>query len=399
MRTQKTGQRWLYLVLGTVSLLFAGIIYAWSILKAPLAEEFGWTASQLSLNYTLTMSFFCLGCILCGLMVRKIGFKLSMIIGAVISGAGFFATGCVNGNIAILFISYGVLGGLGIGIAYNAVISTVGAWFPDKKGLCSGILMMGFGASALILGSLADALIAAPGFGWRLTYQTLGLALGIVLLIAGLFLKRPEAGQVPAAAAGGPVSTRDVSTAEMLRSSSFWMAFFCMSFLSAVGNTVISTAKDISLSVGTSAVLATMLVGLLSVCNGLGRMITGALFDRAGRKTTMMTANLATIGAALITLFAVVISSPALCVAGMCLTGLSYGACPTISSALISEMYGTKHFAMNFPIMTCSLMVASFIATGINMLVAAAGTYVAAFLALLVLCMIALFLNIKLRKV
>ena len=185
----------------------------------------------------------------------------------------------------------------------------------------------------------------------------------------------------------------------MLRSSSFWMAFFCMSFLSAVGNTVISTAKDISLSVGTSAVLATMLVGLLSGCNGLGRMITGALFDRAGRKTTMMIANLATIGAALITLFAVVISSPVLCVFGMCLTGLSYGACPTISSALTSEMYGTKYFAMNFPIMTCSLMVASFIATGINMLVAAAGTYVAAFLALLVLCLIALFLNIKLRKV
>ena len=146
MCTQKTGQRWLYLALGTVSLLFAGIIYAWSILKAPLAEEFGWTASQLSLNYTLTMSFFCLGCILCGLMVRKIGFKLSMMIGAVLSGAGFFATGCLNDTIGILFISYGVLGGLGIGIAYNAVISTVGAWFPDKKGLCSGILMMGFGA-------------------------------------------------------------------------------------------------------------------------------------------------------------------------------------------------------------------------------------------------------------
>lgn len=399
MDINKTGKRWFYLVLGTVSLLFAGIIYAWSILKAPLAEEFGWTASQLSLNYTLTMSFFCLGCILCGLMVKKIGFKLSMIISAVLSALGFFLTGCTKGNVAVLFLSYGVLSGLGIGIAYNAVISTVGAWFPDKKGLCSGILMMGFGASALILGSLADALIATPTFGWRLTFQTLGLALGIVLLAAGLLLKRPEVEQVPATAAGSSASARDVNTAEMLRSGSFWMAFFCLSFLSAVGNTVISTAKDISLSVGTSAVLSTMLVGLLSVCNGLGRMITGALFDRAGRKTTMMIANLATIGAALITLFAVVISSPALCVAGMCLTGLSYGACPTIGSALTSEMYGTKYFSMNFPIMTCTLMLASFIATGINMLVAAVGTYVVAFLALLVLCLIALFLNVKLRKV
>ena len=283
MDINKTGKRWFYLVLGTVSLLFAGIIYAWSILKAPLAEEFGWTASQLSLNYTLTMSFFCLGCILCGLMVKKIGFKLSLIISAVLSTLGFFLTGCTKGNVAVLFLSYGVLSGLGIGIAYNAVISTVGAWFPDKKGLCSGILMMGFGASALILGSLADALIATPTFGWRLTFQTLGLALGIVLLTAGLLLKRPEVEQVPATAAGSSGSVRDVNTAEMLRSGSFWMAFFCLSFLSAVGNTVISTAKDISLSVGTSAVLSTMLVGLLSVCNGLGRMITGALFDRAGR--------------------------------------------------------------------------------------------------------------------
>lgn len=399
MTSQKTAQRWLFLVLGTVSLLFAGIIYAWSILKVPLAEEFGWTASQLSLNYTLTMSFFCLGCILCGLMVKRLGVRVSLIIGGVLSALGFFLTGGVNGNIAVLFLGYGVLSGLGIGIAYNAVISTVGAWFPDKKGLCSGILMMGFGASALILGSLADSLISTPGFGWRLTYRTLGLALGIVLLIAGLLLKRPESGQVPAAAAANTASGKDVSTAEMLRSSSFWMAFLCMAFLSAVGNTVISSARDISVSVGTGTALATTLVGLLSVCNGLGRIITGALFDRSGRKTTMMIANLAAIGAAMITLFAVIISSPVLCVVGMCLTGLSYGACPTISSALISEMYGTKYFAMNFPIMTCNLMAASFIATGINMLAASAGTYVAAFLALLVLCLIAIFLNIRLRKV
>lgn len=399
MSTKNSSVRWLYLVLGTASLLFGGIVYAWSILKAPLTAEFGWSDSSLSLNFTLTMCFFCIGGMAGGALLKKIGFKLSCIISAVLSAAGFILAGGMSGGIAMLYISYGLLAGLSIGIAYNCIISTVSAWFADKKGLCSGVLMMGFGASALILGSLADALISNESFGWRMVFYMLGAALGVMFLITAVILRAPKPGEAPAPKpAAGASSARDYTTGEMLRSITFWKAFILVVFLAAVGNTVISMARDLALSVGAVESLATLLVGVLSVCNGLGRVITGAVFDRFGRKTTMIGANIVAIFAAGLTLLAVFTSSTALCVVGLCLTGISYGSCPTISSAFISEVFGSKYFAMNFPIMNCNLVFASLIATGTSLITAATNGYSGAFILLLALSVIALFLNLSLRR-
>lgn len=394
---EKKAMRWLYLVIGTAALLFAGIIYAWSILKAPLAVEFGWTASGLSLNFTLTMCFFCLGGMLGGVLMKQLGFLPGCLLSAALSTGGFLLASSLNGSILRLYLSYGVMSGLGIGVAYNCVISTVGAWFPDKKGLCSGVLMMGFGASALVLGSLADSMIASPSIGWRETYRLLGIGLGAVLCLAALILKRPK-DNPQAAAVSEQTKGCEYTTGEMLKNMVFWKAFFCVVFLAAVGNTVISMAKDLALSVGTAASAATLLVGILSVFNGLGRVITGAVFDRFGRRFTMLAANGLTILAAAVTLLAVLTHSSALCVIGLCLSGLSYGTCPTISSAFISEVFGQKYFSMNFPVMNCNLIFASFIATCASLVTAASGGYAAAFVLLLALSTVAMVLNLSLKE-
>jgi len=396
MKQEHKPIRWLYLAVGTVVLLFAGIVYAWSILKAPLAEEFGWTASQLTLNFTLTMCFFCLGGMLAGVLLKKLGFRVTTILSGVLACLGFVLAGGVGQNVVLLYLSYGLLAGLGIGMTYNCIISTVSAWFADKKGLCSGVLMMGFGASALILGSLANSLIAAPAVGWRMTYRVIGFALGVVLMLAALVLRRPEAPQGAAKQAVG--GEADAPPAQMLRSANFWKAFLCIVFLCAMGNTVISMARDLALSVGAAAQTATLLVGLLSVCNGLGRVITGAVFDKLGRRSTMIAANILTICAAGVTLLSIVTGSVALCVAGLCLTGLSYGTCPTISSAFTSEMFGQRFFSMNFPIMNCNLIFASFIATGASKINEASGGYATSFILLLALCVVALLLNFSIRE-
>ena len=395
MNKTNTGRRWLYLVLGTAALLFAGVIYAWSILKAPLAEEFGWESSALSLNFTLTMCFFCIGGMVGSVLTKRAGLRVSCIIGAVLSAAGFLTASRMQGQILSLYVSYGVMAGLGIGIAYNCIISAGNGWFPDKKGLCSGVLMMGFGASALVIGSLADAIIASSG-GWRSAYRLIGIALGVILLLVALILKK--APETPAKMQAGAAGDRDVSTGDMLKSFTFWKALLLIVFLAAVGNTVISMAKDLAMSVGIAAGTATVLVGLLSVCNGLGRVITGAVFDRLGRRSTMIAANLMTICAAGITLIAVLARSPVLGVAGLCLTGLSYGTCPTVSSAFTSEVFGTKYFPMNFAVMNCNLIFASFIATGVSLINTAAGGYAAGFILLLALSVVALVLNFSIRE-
>lgn len=397
--------RWLYLVVGVVALLFAGIIYAWSILKAPLADEFGWSASNLALNFTLTMCFFCLGGIAGGMLAKKLGVRLTLILSAVLSCAGFLLTARLDGgNVALLYVTYGLMSGLGIGMAYNVIISATSAWFPDKKGTCSGCLMMGFGASALVLGNVAGALIDNPAVGWRAAFSFLGAALGVVLLAAGLILRTPPAGTVlpqpkaKASQGGEDFEARDYAPGEMARRFTFWRAFVCIVFLAAVGNTVISFAKDLSLSVGAGAAMATTLVGVLSVCNGLGRILTGALFDMLGRRKTMLLANVVAIVAAGITLASVLTTSLPLCVVGLCVTGISYGSCPTISSAFTSAFYGTKHFSINFSIMNFNLMGASFMATAASVLLTSTGGYVAPFLLLLALAVVALVLNLSIKR-
>lgn len=403
MSRQSVSVRWLYIVLGVIALLFAGVIYAWSILKAPLAAELSWSGSQLALNFTLTMCFFCLGGFVGGLVSKRIGSRLSLFLAAALSGLGFFLSSRVTADgLTLLYLGYGVMAGLGIGIAYNVIISTVGAWFPDKKGLCSGVLMMGFGSSALVVGKLASALIDGPG--WRTAFLTVGLALAAVLLVTGVLLRKPGAevqlpsAQKNAAAGEEDFEAEDYPTGKMLRRLSFYLAFLCIVCMSAVGNTVISFARDLALSVGAQAALATTLVGVLSVCNGLGRIAIGALFDRFGRKKTMLFANILTIVAAAVTLLAVSVGSLPVCILGLCLTGFSYGAGPTISSAFTSAFYGTKYFPLNFSVMNFNLMFASFMATAASGLLESTGGYVGPFLFLLCLAAVSLVLNLCIRR-
>lgn len=401
MKNNHLNQRWLYLILGVASMLVAGIIYGWSILKAPFGAF--WTAPQLALNFTITMTCFCLGGFVGAKLSKRFGITVSIMTAGAISAAGFILASLLDGSsILMLYLSYGVLAGFGIGIAYNAVISTVNAWFPDKKGLCSGCLMMGFGASSLVIGGLASRIMAA--WGWQKAYLLIGIALGTVLVITALILKKPgtdvvfPAPKAKRAAHGEAFEARDYATSQMLQRISFWMAFTCLGLLGAVGSSVISFAKDLSLSVGAGEALATTMVGVLSVCNGLGRIFTGALFDVKGRRFTMMVTNVLTIAAAGITLLAVSCGSLPMCIAGLCLVGMSYGSCPTVSSAFVSTFYGAKHFPTNFSIMNFNLIGSSLMATACGSLLTSTGSYIAPFAVLLGLSVVALVLNLLIKK-
>ena len=403
-KTNALSVRWRYLAIGIVAMLFAGVLYAWSILKAPLAATFGWGASELALNFTLAMSFFCIGGLLGAQISKRIGYRTALFIAGGLSAAGFLLTAALqDGSVAMLYVTYGVLAGLGIGIAYNVVIATVSAWFPDKKGLCSGCLMMGFGASALILGNVADALFKST-VGWRATYVILGVSICAVLILAGILLKKPDGQMVlpqpkeAKAAEAENFERKDYTSAQMLCRPSFWMAFVAIAFLAAVGSSVISFAKDLALSVDASEALAVSLVGVLSVCNGLGRIITGVLFDVIGRRKTMISANILTTCAAGVILLAVGIHSLPLCVLGLCLTGMSYGSCSTTTAAFTLSFYGMKHFSANMAFMTFNVMCGSLIATVSNKVMEVTGGYTATFLMLLCMTVVSLILNVSIRK-
>lgn len=401
---KKLSSRNVFLAVGVFAMLFSGILYAWSILKVPFKSEFGFSDSSLAFNFTLTMCSFCIGAFFGSQLFKRIGTRLTIILSGLLVGIGFICTGLITGSIVYLYIFYAVFAGLGIGIAYNVVISTVNAWFPDKKGLCSGALMMAFGASTLILGKVIEALFNMESIGWQKTFIIFGAVTALVLIFTGLILKRPSPEvkfpEVKAnkKSAKESFEVKDYTTSQMIKRFTFWRAFICLVCLTAVGNSVISFARDLVLSVGAEASLATTLVGVLSICNGLGRIITGAIFDGAGRRITMLAANIITIFAAGVTLIAVLVGSLPLCIAGLCLTGLSYGSCPTVCSAFVASFYGQKHFPSNFSVINFNLIAASFIATASSNLLLSTGSYTAPFIMLLGLSVLALGLNVSIRK-
>ncbi len=399
-------KRWIYLATGVFAMLFSGVLYTWSILKVPFKEDFGFGEDLLSLNFTLTMCFFCLGAFFGSLICKKIGVKITLIIAGLLVGAGFVSTGLLTPDSGqwLLCITYAILAGTGIGISYNVVVSTVCSWFPDRKGFCSGCLMMGFGISTLLMGNVISSLFGNADFGVSKTYILLGAVIAAVLIFAGIILRKPsEADRLPSPKETKSVKkeafeSRDFTTAEMLKSFTFWRAFVCMAFITAVGNSVISFARDLAISVEATESLAVTLVGILSVCNGIGRILTGAFYDSLGRRITMISANILTIVAAGTTLLAVYIGSLPICIVGLCLTGLSYGSCPTLTSAFTSSFYGQKYFSVNYSLTNFNLIVAAFIAKFSNSLLAQHGGYTAPFAMLLILAVCALGLNFSVKK-
>ncbi|MBQ8899193.1 MAG: MFS transporter [Clostridia bacterium] len=383
----KSKSRWARLALGVVTLLFSGIIYSWSLIKAPF-DSFEWSSSALTLNYTLTMCFFCLGGFVSGLLSKKLSMRVRMIAAAVLVLGGFGIVSAMGGkSILPLYVGYGFMTGSGIGVVYNVVISATNAWFPDRKGLSSGALMMGFGFTTLTLGNLFVKLFDVEALGWRRVYFIYGAILAVIFLVQAFVLKMPESRGKAASDAGN-----DMTASQMIRRFSFWKLFVFFALFAAVGSTAIAGAKgqfaDLG-AVGSAAVLA----GLLTVCNGLGRIVSGAFFDRFGRRKTQYLTSAVVIAATALTLLGYAAELTVVGCIGLCLCGFSYGFSPTISAAFAAEFYGSRNFALNFSILNLILIPASFVPTLLSSL---NGTWT--FAVLVIFSLVGLGINLTVKK-
>lgn len=387
------GKRIVYLITGMVTLLFAGIIYAWSLLKSPFVSEFGWTADQLAFNYTLTMWMFCIGGLISGLLSKKISGKVRLVIAGIMVFIGLFLVSCLESDgLFLLYIAYGFLTGLGIGIVYNVVISTVSAWFPDKKGLCSGALMMAFGFSTLLLGKVAVKLFENQNIGWRNTFIIYAAVTGAVIVIAAFVLKA----KAPSGKAAS-VSENDFSATEMIRTVPFWLTFIFFVLFAAVGSVAISAAKDVFLETGASEDLAVTCAAFISIFNGLGRICSGLIFDIGGLRKTQFVTSGVVIAATVLTAVGLFTGITAVGIIGVFLCGFSYGFSPTVSAAMVNAHYGQSHYAINLSIINLDLIPAALMATLAGSLYKSSGSYRSTFIILSVCSVVGLVINFFIR--
>ncbi|MCK9585695.1 MAG: OFA family MFS transporter [Methanothrix soehngenii] len=288
MVKEPPGGRWLFVLLGTIIMLCLGSVYSWSVFVNPLTNHFtgmGQTvsASEVLLPFSIFLAVFAIAMVFSGKYIEKIGPRKMTMAGGVICGLGWLLAS-MAGSVQMLYPTYGVIGGLGVGIAYGCPVAVSARWFPDKRGLAVGLTVLGFGFSAFFTANIATYLIGA--FDVMSTFRFFGIAFIIIIALCSLPLTFPPAGYKPAgwtppAPKPGAHVTCDFLREQMIKTPAFlglWLCYFigCIAGLMAIG---------ISKPVGTEIVqietgLASFLVGFFAIFNGGGRPIFGTLTDK-----------------------------------------------------------------------------------------------------------------------
>ena len=362
----RSASRWIYVAVGCVVLLFSGLVYAWSVLSGPIAAEFPrWTTAQLSLTFTIVMSFFCLGGLTCGALSARISPRIFLWISALLFLAGFLLTAGMR-SLPMLYVGFGVVCGLASGFSYNAVLGTVGAWFPDKQGLVSGILLMGFGLSSFLIGKLYQRFTPTAIGSWRRSFVVLGIITAVLVAACGFLLRRPGTDFTPPPAAkkkryANPVA-EELGTAAMLRRPAFWLYYLWAVLLSAAGLALVSQSTSIAREIGRTVSPGgiTTAVGMISLANAAGRVVLGGLFDRLGRSRTMQLVGGIFLLTGLVLIGALKLGSFPLLIAGFLLGGMAYGGVTPANAAFVSSYYGMRHYAVNLSVVVTNLLFASF---------------------------------------
>ena len=401
--------RWIYAIVGVIAMLFAGLIYAWTVLSSPMSvvNNGPWEDSALTWTSTIVMVFFCLGGFFGGLLQRKIKVRYEMWLSAVLLATGFLIASHAS-SIVMVYIGFGGFAGLGAGFAYNAVMSSVSRWFPDKQGFVSGILLMGFGFSTFLVGKIYAAVVdgtnSGAGASWQQCFFVFGILLLVVMAIAGFFTAKPGLDFVPPAASDTAKAKaapyEEVATRDMLKRSSFWLMFLWAILISVAGLSVIFLGRPIAVAAvpALSAGSVATAVGLISIFNGIGRIIFGWLFDRIGYKLTLLICCATFVVAMILIILALTSGSPAMLYVSYIATGLAFGGCTPSQSAFINKFYGAENYPTNFSIMVMNLLVASFGTKAADAVQQTTGSYVVVLVGIIGLCVIAAICAMLIRK-
>lgn len=386
MASEQHGNRWLIVVGALIIQVSLGAVYIWSVFQTPLRGVFkGWTEAQVTYPAQIVLAAFALAVIFGGRIQDKLGPRLVGTIGGVILGVGLilakYTVAFSSETTALLWLimSFSVLGGVGIGMAYVCPIATCVKWFPDKRGLISGLAVAGFGAGAFFFAPLARTLISGghyqlfganlfplPAIGVFNTFFVLGVLFLVAVVFGAQLLKNPPAGYAPAgwtppqpADVSGAVKV-DFTPTEMLKTPMFWILWLTYFAGCAAGLQVIMKASPIWQSFSMTSVTdlpvhqdvfvnivsaGATAVAILAIFNAIGRIFWGKVSDNLGRKTTLIL-MFVVCGCVMIALDWM--RAYPLFLLGSCIVGLCFGGYLALYPAVTADFYGTRHIGVNY---------------------------------------------------
>jgi OFA family oxalate/formate antiporter-like MFS transporter len=285
----KTNNRWIIAIAGVFFQVALGAVYAWSVFRAPLAKQFGWSISEITLTFTISIFVLGFAAFLGGLWLNRKGPRVVALTGGALYGLGVFLASFSH-SLGWLYLSYGVIGGIGLGLGYIVPVAVLVKWFPDRRGLITGIAVGGFGAGALITAPVATRLIQSVGV--LNTFACLGIGYLVVTIISGAFMQNPPdgwkpEGWSPSASQTSQRAGHDFVLSEALKTWQ-WYALWLLLFLNTcAGISIISQEAPIFQELtGASAIVAAGMVGLASIGNAVGRVFWAWVSDLITRRAT-----------------------------------------------------------------------------------------------------------------
>src|ERR1700757_4922342 len=336
--------RWGLAAAGFLMQMALGAVYAWSVFRIPLARQFHWSIEEVT--FTFTVSIFVLGvsAFFGGLWLNKKGTRVVALTAGFLYGFGVFLASFSANKLWWLYLSYGVIGGIGLGLGYIVPVAVLVKWFPDRRGLITGIAVGGFGGGALVTAPVASRLIQSVGV--LQTFAYLGIAYLVIVMATGYFMKNPPdgwkpAGWVPSVTQTAQRATADYKLGGALKTWQWWALWALLFLNTSAGISVISQESPMFQEIAkVGAVVAAGMVGVASIGNAVGRMFWAWISDAITRRWTFVTMFLfqvglfwilpATASAAVLTVLAFVVL--------MCYGG-GFGTMP----AFAADYFGSKN--------------------------------------------------------
>ena len=332
------------LVAGSTLQLFLGIIYAWSVFVRPVSEFYTWDIEQVKLTSSFMLCCFVIGILAGGKLQLKIGASNVALIGGVMLALGMLATAFIplGWYTWILYVTYGIIGGFGVGVGYSANIASAQKWFPKHRGFAAGVCVCAFGFSTVIFAPLVEWLIGQ--FGLRQTFVVLAGGFLIVVLALFRFIRLPDDSGTGSAAAAQLPEKKQYLTNEMLRTRSFYFITLSLMLGTAAFFILMPSLKTLAAERGLDKEIATVLVMISGVANALGRLGVPLLSDKIGRERAALTVLVLTMLGAVSLCFV----QGFMFVAVVAVIAFCFGGYSGVYPVMTADYFGVRHIGANY---------------------------------------------------